>query len=90
MNRQAIFRLFDHSLFSERERNRLRAQKALASGKTREAEQFFQKAIEITPEMVLKVIRVLNSCQTEKKSFRFLFQDSSSDGHRCYRCTVRS
>jgi hypothetical protein len=45
-------------VFSERERNRLRAQKALASGKTREAEQFFQKAIEITPEMVLNVIRV--------------------------------
>lgn len=45
--------------FSERERNRLRAQKALASGKTREAEQFFQKAIEITPDMVLKVIRVM-------------------------------
>lgn len=44
--------------FSERERNRLRAQKALASGKTREAEQFFQKAIEITPDMVLNVIRV--------------------------------
>ena len=44
--------------FSERERNRLRAQKALASGKAREAEQFFQKAIEITPEMVLNVIRV--------------------------------
>lgn len=45
-------------IFSERERNRLRAQKALASGKTREAEQFFQKAIEITPDMVLNVIRV--------------------------------
>jgi len=45
-------------VFSERERNRLRAQKALASGKTREAEQFFQKAIEITPDMVLNVIRV--------------------------------
>jgi hypothetical protein len=45
-------------ILSERERNRLRAQKALASGKTREAEQFFQKAIEITPDMVLNVIRV--------------------------------
>ncbi len=44
--------------FSERERNRLRAQKALASGKTREAELFFQRAIEITPDMVLNVIRV--------------------------------
>ncbi|CAF3685500.1 unnamed protein product [Adineta steineri] len=45
----------------ERERNRLRAQKALASGKTREAEQFFQKAIEITPDMVLNVIRTLRT-----------------------------
>jgi exonuclease-1 len=45
----------------ERERNRLRAQKALASGKTREAEQFFQKAIEITPNMVLNVIRALRT-----------------------------
>ncbi len=45
-------------ILSERERNRLRAQKALACGKTREAEQFFQKAIEITPDMVLNVIRV--------------------------------
>jgi hypothetical protein len=33
----------------------------LASGKTREAEQFFQKAIEITPDMVLNVIQVRNS-----------------------------
>ncbi|CAF4002979.1 unnamed protein product, partial [Rotaria magnacalcarata] len=45
----------------ERERNRLRGQKALASGKTREAEQFFQKAIEITPDMVLNVIRTLRT-----------------------------
>ncbi|CAF5077244.1 unnamed protein product, partial [Rotaria sp. Silwood1] len=45
----------------ERERNRLRGQKALANGKTREAEQFFQKAIEITPDMVLNVIRTLRT-----------------------------
>ncbi|CAF0788729.1 unnamed protein product [Rotaria sordida] len=45
----------------ERERNRLRGQKALAHGKTREAEQFFQKAIEITPDMVLNVIRTLRT-----------------------------
>ncbi|UJR28468.1 hypothetical protein I4U23_009707 [Adineta vaga] len=49
----------------ERERNRLRAQKALASGKTREAEQFFQKAIEITPDMVLNVIRTLRTMGTD-------------------------
>lgn len=56
--------------FSERERNRLRAQKALASGKTREAEQFFQKAIEITPDMVLNVIRV---------RFSYFFMHSNVD-----------
>ena len=65
-------------MFSERERNRLRAQKALASGKTREAEQFFQKAIEITPEMVLNVIQVRNSL-----NFMSIFSclGSSKDGH---------
>jgi predicted lipid carrier protein YhbT len=65
-------------IFSERERNRLRAQKALASGKTREAEQFFQKAIEITPDMVLNVIQVRNSLDF-MSIFRCL--GSSKDGY---------
>ena len=77
--------------FSERERNRLRAQKALASGKTREAEQFFQRAIEITPDMVLSVIRVGTSPSIPPSNVKlFVVVDSSNYGHRHYCCPLWS
>lgn len=78
------------SIFSERERNRLRGQKALASGKTREAEQFFQKAIEITPEMVLTVIRVWIQARLTRSPSSLSALGSANYGRRCNCSTLWS
>lgn len=64
---------------SRREENTRSGMEALAQGNSRVAQEFFQKAIDITPDMALRVIQAL-----QKENFEYVVAPYEADAQLAY------